>query len=529
MQREQGGVVNKELAIGNWLLAFLPVLLLLGSILLLQWEAAKAGAIAWFASLVIAYGFFGADGRLLALANSKGVSLSIFVLLIIWGAVFLYNVADKAGAIKIIGNTLMKVTDDELLRCLLFAWCFTSVLQGLAGFGVPVAVVAPIMVIMGYTPLTAVATCLVGHSWSITFGSMGSSYIAIQLVTGLPGEVVGPVMALLFSIAVFTTGFGVAHIYGGMDAVRRAAPYILPSGVVMSATLWLANIIGTAQLASLLAAMSGCIMLGFFGYRQARKQKEAGTSVADANGQSVAAMSFNTVSFPYYLVIALSIMAQIPPIKAALKQFYIGLDYPTVQTTLGYLVKAEAGYAKIQIFSHPAPMLFVAALAGYLVYVKAGSVDKAILAKAAQETVKKCIPTSVGILLMVMMALVMIDSGMTNYIARGIAGMLQEYYGLLAPVVGVLGTFITGSNTNSNIMFGALQYETALLLGKSGTLFAAAQSLGGSIGVSIAPSTIMMGASNVGLNGQESAIMRVTVKYCLFSIAITGIVVWMLS
>jgi lactate permease len=523
-----------ELNIGNWLLAFLPVLLLLGSILFLRWEAARAGAIAWFVSLAVAWGVFGADLRLLALANSKGISLSVFVLLIIWGAVFLYNVADKAGAIKVIGDTLMRVTDDRLLRCLLFAWCFTSVLQGLAGFGVPVAVVAPIMVIMGYTPLTAVAACLVGHSWAITFGSMGSSYIAIQLVTGIPGELIGPTMALLFSIAVFTTGFGVAHIYGGMQAVRQAVPYIILTGIVMSATLWFATIIGTAQLASLLAAMSGCIVLGVFGYLKAGKREEEDseslpTSAASSDDRGAAVMSFNTVSFPYYLVIGLSIMTQIPPIKAALSHFYLGLDYPAMQTALGHMVKAEQGYAKIMLFSHPAPVLFVSALAGYFVYLKFGSVDRAILTKAAQETMKRCIPTSVAILLMVMMALVMIDSGMTGHIAKGIAGALQEYYGLLAPAVGVLGSFITGSNTNSNIMFGALQYETALLLGKSGVLFAAAQSLGGSIGVAIAPATVMMGASNVGLNGQEAAIMRITAKYCLFGTIMAGLVVWMLS
>jgi lactate permease len=327
---------------------------------------------------------------------------------------------------------------------------------------------------------------------------------------------------------VFTTGFGVAHLYGGMRAVKRAVQYILPAGIVMSATLWIANIIGTAQLATLLAAMSGCVVLGVFGYLTAGKPERA-VEDAKGGGKDAAVMSFNTVSFPYYLVIGLSILTQLPPIKAAFKSFHLGLDYPAMQTALGYVVKAEPAYAKIPLFSHPAPILFVSALAGYFVYIKAGSVDRGILAQAARETVKKCIPTSVGILLMVMMALVMIDVGMTNYIARGIAGMLRSYYGLLAPLVGVLGTFITGSNTNSNIMFGALQQETALLLGKSATLFAAAQSLGGSIGVAIAPSTIMMGASNVGLNGQEGVIMRMTMKYCLFSVIIAGIAVWLLS
>jgi len=265
------------------------------------------------------------------------------------------------------------------------------------------------------------------------------------------------------------------------------------------------------------------VVLGALGYF--RTGKEA----VHAHARTPSGMSFHTVSFPYYLVIGLSILTQLPPIKAAFRAFHLGLDYPAMQTALGHMVKAEPAYAKIPLLSHPAPILFVSALTGYFVYVKVGSVDRSILAKAAQETVKKCIPTSVGILLMVMMALVMIDAGMTNYIARGIAGMLRTYYGLLAPLVGVLGTFITGSNTNSNIMFGALQQETALLLGKSATLFAAAQSLGGSVGVAIAPATIMMGASNVGLNGQEGAIMRMTIKYCLFSVIMAGIAVWLLS
>jgi lactate permease len=348
-------------------------------------------------------------------------------------------------------------------------------------------------------------------------------------VTGIPGEIIGPVMALLFSIAVFTTGFGVAHVYGGMRAVRQAAPYIIPAGAVMSATLWLSTIIGTAQLASLLAAMSGCVVLGVCGYLKAGKGDAPLARPSGSEKQAVAVMSFNTGTFPYYLVIGLSIAAQIPPIKAALKAFHLGLDYPAMRTALGYMVKAESGYAKIPLFAHPGPILFVSALAGYFVYRKLGDVDKSILEKAARETANKCTPTSVAVLLMVMMALVMIDSGMTNHIARGIAGTLQTYYGLLAPFVGVLGTFITGSNTNSNIMFGALQYETALLLGKNGALFAAAQSLGGSVGVAIAPATMMMGASNVGLSGQESSIMGITLKYCLFSAVITGIAVWTLS
>lgn len=165
--------MRMELSLVNWLLAISPVLVLLFCILVLKWEAAKSGAMAWFAAIVVALTCFGAGAQLLALASSKGISLSLYVLLIIWGAVFLYNIANEAGAIKMIGSVMTKVTDDKLYQCLLLAWCFTSVLQGLAGFGVPIAVVAPIMVVMGFEPLTAVSACLIG----ITYDKMQYSFM----------------------------------------------------------------------------------------------------------------------------------------------------------------------------------------------------------------------------------------------------------------------------------------------------------------------------------------------------------------
>ena len=128
-----------------------------------------------------------------------------------------------------------------------------------------------------------------------------------------------------------------------------------------------------------------------------------------------------------------------------------------------------------------------------------------------------------------MMALIMSDSGMTNVIAQGIANVFGSFFPLVSPYIGVLGSFITGSNTNSNVMFGVLQQNTAIVLGKSAVLMAAAQSVGGSLGVAISPSTIMTGAANVGLNGRENEIMKITMKYCLINVLFVGIFVYILS
>lgn len=513
-----------DLTLGSWILALLPVLVLLSGLLWLKWDAAQVGSVSWFAAMVIAFAYFGADWRLLALANSKGMSLALFVVLIIWGAVLLYNVVEKSGAIKAIGNQMTAVTGDKLMQCLLLAWCFTALLQGIAGFGIPVAVVAPIMVVMGFKPITAVSTCLVGHSWAISFGSMGSSYYAIQLVTNIPGELIGPVMALTFAIPIFATGFGVAHIYGGMPGVRSGSVVILPTGAAMAATLWFMNVIGAAQLASLMAAISGCcVMMAIVLFRR-QKNENAPTK---AELVEKPGMNFHLAAAPYYALILISIFLQVKTVKSALAPFVWGLDYPAVQTSLGYMVKAETMYSKIRLFSHPAPILLAAALFGYWLYTRRLGPFPGLLSASIRDTVAKCLPSSIGIATMVMMALIMNDTGMTLLLAQGVARVFGGFFPLVSPFVGVLGSFITGSNTNSNIMFGALQFETATVLGKSGTLMAAVQSVGGSLGVSMAPSTILIGAANAGMSGRENEIMGKTIKYCLFNTALVGIAAYL--
>lgn len=513
---------------GFWLLSVTPILVLLIAILVLKWSTYKSGAVAWLAAVLLAVTAFGLRLPQLLLACSKGLSLSLYVLLIIWGAVFLYNIANRAGAIQVIGDAISRLTGDRLLQGLLLAWCFTSVLQGLAGFGVPIAVVAPILVILGFQPVPAVACCLIGHAWSISFGSMGSSYNTIQLVTKLPGEVIGPTMALLFILPIFATGLSVAHIIAGRKGLCRALPPVLAASVAMSGALYLLNLAGLAQLSSLLAAAVGTAIIILW-IRLSKQMRPSSPAMHAQQPQPKAQMNFLTAVMPYLVLICLSALVQIPAIKAAVRGFAWGLDYPQMTTALGYVTPAEPMYSKIIWLSHPAVLLLLSAFTGFFLYTRKAGAEKSILRMATHDTVKKCVPTSIGIATMVMMAMIMSNSGMTFLLAQGIALGLGSLFPIVSPLIGILGSFLTGSNTNSNVMFGLMQYETAQVIGRSGVLIAAAQSVGGSLGVSIAPSTIMMGAANVGAGGQESKIMSITIRYCLPIALLVGLIVWLLS
>lgn len=120
----------------------------------------------------------------------------------------------------------------------------------------------------------------------------------------------------------------------------------------------------------------------------------------------------------------------------------------------------------------------------------------------------------------------MIESGMTYSLAYGVATVLGVVYPVLAPLVGVLGAFMTGSNTNSNVMFGAFQTQVADILGVSTLIMAAAQTAGGSIGSMLAPAKVIVGTSTVGLSGREGEVIGKTLKYCVLLALILGIIAW---
>jgi lactate permease len=287
------------------------------------------------------------------------------------------------------------------------------------------------------------------------------------------------------------------------------------------------NKLGMAQLASLVSAAVGIAVLllcakinGPAASREGLKQKLP----AESKG-----MSFSVAALPYIILICVSIVTQTPFIKNALSGFASGLNYPEISTSLGYTAPATAMYSKITWISHPPPPRFRSAIAGYFIDVKNAGANPDILKRAAADMVKKLLPTCVGITTMVMTALIMSDSGMTNLLARGIAAVMGSFFPLASPFIGIVGSFLTGSNTNSNVMFGLLQYETALAIGKSGVMIAAAQSVGGSIGVSISPPTIMMGSANVGLTGKENLVMAKTLKYCLIGAAALAVTVFFVS
>lgn len=497
----------------NFLFASLPILVILVLMVGLRWGAARAGGAGYLTALLIALLAFGAGPQLLAVAHGKALLLTLDVLLIIWMAFLLYQVTDQAGAIKAIGQALPHLTADQGMQALIIGWAFASFLQGVGGFGVPVAVIAPLMVGLGFTPLSAVVIPSIGHSWAVTFGSLGSSFNAMLAATGLPQELLGPPAAVFLGIAGLGVGLMIGHAAGGWSAMRRLLWPILILGLVMGVAQYLSVMAGLWNIAAFLGGLAG-LLVGFplaSRYRGAQQD----------NGRLDPGRLWIAIS-GYIVLVAITLGVQlIPAVRSALGQVVLSLDFPAVSTAQGYATPAEAGRA-IPIFRHAGALLFYASVIAFLIYRRAGWLQPGAMGSILKVTLQKVMSSSVGIASMVAMAVIMQHAGMTETLARGLAEGMGSLFPAVSPWIGALGAFMTGSNTNSNVVFSNLQLRTAELLGYSAAIILAAQTAGGALGSVIAPTKIVVGASTGGMAGREGEVMRKMLVY-------TGLLILIIS
>lgn len=492
----------------------IPIGILIWLMLARGWGAARAGPIALVAAVMIAVLVFGADVRLLAFSQAKAALLSIWILLIIWGALFLYHLVDETGKIPVIGAWLAQLGPSQPFRVLILAWAFTSFLQGIAGYGVPVAVVAPLMVANGFAPAVAVITTSIGHSWSVTFGSLAASYFALAGVTGAGGVVLAVDSAIMLGVACLLCGVGALWAYGGLTALKAVWRPMIAAAAVMATVQLIFAAAGAYSIAAFAAGAAGLLLLGVWG--RALKFRHGARGVLEGGPEQVSVRHF-LLAFAAYiaLIVVVLVVNFVPPVTQVANSILLKLPFPETTTALGWSNAATASYRTLAPLADAGPLLFYAAGIGFIVYRLAGLATASSLRRAAARTVAGAAASSIGVATMIAMALAMTDSGMTYALARGLSSLAGGYFPLVSPLVGVLGSFMTGSNTSSNILFGALQRDTAQLLGLSVPVILAAQTAGGAIGSMLAPAKIVVGCSTVGLGGQEGPILRAGVKYGL--------------
>lgn len=509
-------------------LALLPIALILILMVGLRWGAARAGGAGYLSALLIGMISFGAGPQLLAYAHARALLLSIDVLLIIWAAFLLYRVADEAGAIRTIGEALPHLTADRGMQALVIGWVFASFLQGVGGFGVPVAVISPILVGLGFTPLSAVIIPSIGHGWAVTFGSLGSSFQALLAATGLPSELLAGPSALFLGISGLLVGFMVAHAAQGWGAVRRLFVPVLLLGSGMGLAQYFGAIAGLWNISAFLGGLAGLLIAIPLAYRNRDNHTEH-ASPAPTRGLEQRKLLIALSGYAGLILITLAIQL-IPSLHDWLGQVRIQVQFPSVSTSLGFTTPSGAGRA-IPVFRHAGSILLYASILAYGIYHRAGLYPSNAPRRILQGTLRRVLSPSVSIASMVSMAVIMENSGMTDTLARGLAESTGALFPLVAPWIGALGAFMTGSNTNSNVVFGALQLRTAELTGYSAAIILAAQTAGAALASVMAPTKVVVGASTAGMAGKEGDVLRKLIPYTALLVllisALTALGIWL--
>ncbi|MEJ2207907.1 MAG: L-lactate permease [Anaerolineae bacterium] len=521
----------------NWLLAFSPIAVILVLMIGLRWGARRAGPAGWIVALVVAWLRFGAGSRVLFYSQGRGVLLSLFVLYIIWMALLLYRVVDEAGALAAVGRGIARLTGDRTMQLLLIAWAFSAFIQGVAGFGVGIAVVTPLLVGLGIEPLIALAAVSIGHSWAVTFGSMGSSFQALMAASGLSGYELAPWSATMLGVACFGCGFFAAWVDRGWQSVRRGWPALLIVGTVMAGVQILLAVSGLWNLGGFGAGLAGlgaaALVARLPRYRS--RQAPAGEGEPTSDGAMASAgtgrrpVPLWLALAPYLVLVAVVALAELWPwLNDVLNRVQIAIDFPRVETSYGWVTPAGTGRT-ISVFGHAGALLAYVAVLFYAVYRLSGYYTPGTTRRILRQTGKSGLSSTIGIATMVGMALAMDNSGMTYVLAQGLSQIAGPVYPLVSAFIGLLGAFTTGSNTNSNVVFAPLQQQAAGLLNLNLLVILAAQTTGGSLGSMIAPAKLIVGAGGVGLVGREGEVLKKTLLPGLILTAVTGLLAWLFS
>ncbi|MDD2980271.1 MAG: L-lactate permease [Hespellia sp.] len=528
--------MNIPINLFMWIMAFLPIVVLLVLMIKFHWGATEAAPIGLIITVFTGLVFYKADIKLLASESAKGIWNALIIILIIWTAILLYQVADEAKAFQVIRDGMRKLLPNELLLVLAMGWIFESFLQGITGFGVPVAVGAPLLIGIGVLPLWAVVLPLLGQAWGNTFGTLGAAWDALAMAAGLePGS------ASYLTTALWTggflwiwnlfTGLVICWFYGRGKGIKKGLPAVLIMSVIQGGGELLLGQMNTT-ISCFLPSCISLVVIMLLGrmkmYRDEWKIEDSPIMnrafTESAKEEEKSDMNLLQAFVPYILLSALTlIVLLVTPVKNALEVVSIGFAFPETSTGYGYVNSAVECFSPLKPFTHASMFLFLSAMVGLIYYKKHGWIKEGGTGRVFAKSISMTMPSGIAVIGLVIMSNVMGGTGQTMVLADGIAGVLGKGYAVLAPIVGVLGSFMTGSNMSSNILFGDFQLTTANLLKLDVSPILAAQTTGGSIGSAVSSSKIVLGTTTASILGKEGEVLKKILPVTLIPALLIGV------
>lgn len=489
-------------------LALAPIGLLLALLLGLRWSAGAAGAVAAaLAAGIAVLGMGYGDGAVVpALAGPalEAAFQSATILWIIFPALCIHELQSQSGGTAVFGRALAGISHDPRIGALLIAWFFALFLEGAAGFGTPIALAAPLLVAVGFAPVKALLLALVGNAAAVPFGAIGTPMAPLIDATGLDPNALSLAIVLLNASAGWTMAAAVSRLAAGPGMPTREGA--ATGGIVAAALFFAPAALLAWATGPELPSIGGALAGGLLFVLLVRRRGTAATPGGDARLSPPPELLRAAV--PYLLVIILILATRlIGPLEDRLREVEIGWSL------------AGGFGGSIQPLHHPGTMLLLAFLAA-----GAGRSDtRERLPRLAIAALARLPRVAVALVAVLTLARLMVHSGMIDLLAATAAATFGGGWPLVAPLLGALGAFVTGSGTASNILFGGFQAGAAACAGVSPLVVAAAQAVGAAAGNLIAPHNVVAGAATIGLVGREGEIMRRALPLALLYAGLAGL------
>ena len=525
------------------LVAAVPIIFFLLGLTVLKLSGIKSAVISLVIALVIGCAIFGMPvtagaGSILYGFLSGMWPIGWIVLMAVW----LYRISVRSGGFEIVRSSISSISTDQRIQMLLIAFCFGGFLEGAAGFGIPIAICAALLVSLGFNPLKAAMFALIANVSSGAYGAIGIPVTTAAIRGGVDLHALSIEMVLVIQIMAALIPVLLVAIQDGIRGIREVGLVALMVGLIYSGgqSVLLAAL-GNPELVDIIPPLLALVALALVMQKWQPKhifreptapsleEVQAQQSVKHTGSEILKAWS----PFVYLSVVILLWSTALKPVFAAKG----ALGFTNITFSLPWLHQSISQAAPIVATPKPIDVNYTwnivgasgtAILVATIITILTSKISWGEAIEELGATWKQLQTPILMICLVMSVANVMNYAGMITSIALAVAAV-GAIFPLLSPIIGWIGVFVTGSVVNNNILFAGLQATTAQQIGVSQTLLVASNTAGGVMAKIVSPQSIAIAAAAVNSAGEESKITSMAIKYSAILLAITCVWSYVLS
>jgi lactate permease len=529
------------------LVAMIPLaalFLLLGG---LKLKSHWAGLISLAVAILVAIIFWSMPAGQAIDVAIEGAAFGLFpIMWIVWNAIWIFNMTEDSGHFAVLRRSFAKISDDQRIQAVIIAFSFGALLEALAGFGTPVAITATMLVAFGFQPMKAAAVALVANTAPVAFGAIAIPIVTLAGLTEIPKEDLGAMVGRQTPLLALFVPLILVGMVDGWRGVRAVWPAAVVGGVSFAIGQFVCSNYLSVELTDIVASLlSVAAMVAFLRVWQpgdpliaehggGGRPAIAGAAVSDPaheatvrrrEGKGRDSRSDVIGAYaPYVIIIIVFGLAQIGPIKDFIAKGTWEFQWPGVDIVNAKGEPPTAVTYKLNWAPAAGTLLLLCGLLT-MAFLR---ISPAAAFRAYVNMIKQLKWATLTVAAVLALAYVMNLSGQTLAIGTWIAGA-GGVLAFLSPIIGWLGTAVTGSDTSSNSLFGVLQVSAAKEAGLDPTLLASANSSGGVLGKMVSPQNLAIGAAAVGLHGQEGDLFRKVIGWSIFLLLIMCVLVYLQS